>query len=261
MDEQFTDAEVRTSAALRRALGDLDARYPLVVDAQSWIDSAPRRVSAANRRLDGRMGTALGLAAVVALVAASVVVLVRNNEPAKESSIAATGLAHFANGISFDYPASWRLITHDTYGNGYVHYVIAVVGTGSWHSDCVTATTGHTTTMSCGQDVLSVGSGQIVVKIYRDHQSGPAVTCGSTQANATFGSLAVSQSGTATDRLWEIREPATEYFGAQNNYWIEARTDDPARMAEAEALVGSVRLAADPTMTGPDCLSLDPSAT
>lgn len=170
-----------------------------------------------------------------------------------------TGVARFSSneaGISFDYPAAWRLIGQDQTGD-LVHRTIAVVGTGSW-SGAGCTTFGNSA--SCKDGEIAVGPGQIVVRVYRDHQFGPAMVCDpSPTANATLGSVVARQTGSATDRIWEIREPSTPYFGAQNNLWIEARTDDSVQMARAEALVASVKL--DSGIAGVDCFSFEPSST
>ena len=171
-----------------------------------------------------------------------------------------TGLAQFGSAddrISFDYPAAWRLIAQDQYGD-LVHRTIAVVGTGTWTAaGCTTFGNGS----SCKDGVLSVEAGQIVVRVYRDHQFGPVMMCDpSPTANATLGTVVARETGSPTDRTWEIREPNSPYFGAQNNVWVEARSDDPAQMAKAEAVVASLKQA-DSGITGPDCYSADPNAS
>ena len=177
----------------------------------------------------------LGLVGLVALIGSAC-------NATASATPEATGLAHFSSvddGISFDYPAAWRLIAENQSGD-FVHRTIAVVGTGTWTAaGCTSFGNGF----NCKDGVLSVGPGQIVVRVYRDHQFGPMMMCDpSPTANATLGRVVARQSGTQSDRTWEIRDPGTPYFGAQNNVWVEARTDDPAQIAKAEALVASLRI-------------------
>ena len=136
---------------------------------------------------------------------------------------------------------------------------IAIVGTGSWRSGCRGTADPKSGDALCDEDHLFVDSGQIVVRVYRAHQFGPEPGCQAwPTANATLGSNAVNETGSPNDQTWEIRAPNTPYFGAQNNVWVEARTDDPAQMAKAEALIASLKIALNDS--GLDCYSADPSA-
>ncbi len=168
-----------------------------------------------------------------------------------------TGLTHYSageHGVSFDYPAGWRVIAENQYG-GVVQQDIVVLGTGSWSDGCTVGAN----SANCTGEKLTVAPGQIVVRVYRDHQFGPVVMCDpAPTANSTLGAVVARVTGSSTDRIWEIREPNTPYFGAQNNLWVEARSDDPAQMAKAEALVASLKQA-DNGITGPGCYSADPS--
>jgi hypothetical protein len=143
---------------------------------------------------------------------------------------------HFDNGeFSFDYPTDWPIIASG-FSSDKVEYVFMVVGDGTWKDGCV-----YTSNSSaCGPDTFDVPPGRIVVKIYR-WWGGPVVMCqGDTQANATFGTLAVRVRVKGAWATWEIRVPGNE-FGQNNNIFIEAHTADAVAMARAVALISSFR--------------------
>lgn len=219
---------------------------PLRLDVAGLV----ARAAAPRRRATWRLGLGVVLAGLVVIAAGAVAYPRLIAGPA--SSQAANGSTqHFeANSEAFDYPSNWHLIAQVSQGN-LMEYVLAVVGTGSWHQTC--GATG------CSPDTFDVSGSQIVVKVYQTHQIGPVTTCEGSDADATFGTVAVRQTGTATDQIWEIRRPSSE-FGAVNNLWVEARTDDPAEMARAEALVATIHWS-DNSIPGPDCWSPGPSAS
>ena len=143
---------------------------------------------------------------------------------------------HFDNGeFSFDYPTDWPLIAAG-FSSGRVEYVVAVMGNGTWKEGCVYTAN----SMACGPDTFDVPSGGILVKVYR-WWGGPLVMCqGDTQANATFGSLAVRERVDGVATTWELRVPGNE-FGQNNNIFIEVHTSAAAQLARAVALLGSFR--------------------
>jgi hypothetical protein len=94
--------------------------------------------------------------------------------------------------------------------------------------------------MVCGAETFGVAPGGVLVEVYRWY-GGPLPQCnGDQQANATFGDLAVRQTNNPTYTSWEIRDPGNE-FGKPNNIFIEVHTSDPARLAQAVAMVTSFR--------------------
>jgi hypothetical protein len=95
--------------------------------------------------------------------------------------------------------------------------------------------------MSCGSDVVDVGPGGVVVKIYR-WWGGPAPICrGDTQANATVGAMAVRKTVDGTTTSYEIRSPGNEFGQQPNNVFVEVHTGSAAQLLRAEALVASFR--------------------
>jgi hypothetical protein len=149
---------------------------------------------------------------------------------------------HYANGeVSFDYPADWSVIAGDDHGATGVLDVLAVLGTGSWHENCQSGSQGSMSWMNCGSDVVGFGPGGVVVKIYR-WWGGPAPMCrGDTQANATFGALAVRKTVNGTTTTYEIRLPGNDFGQQPNNIFVEVHTESPAQLVRAEALVASFR--------------------
>jgi len=141
---------------------------------------------------------------------------------------------HFYDGeLSFDYPADWPVLAGG-FSSGGVEYVLAVLGNGTWREGCVYTAN----SMTCGPDTFDVSPGGILVKVYR-WWGGPMVPCrGDTQANATFGDLAVRKTVDGTMTTWEIRLPGNE-FGQPNNIFVEAHTSNPSQLARAEDLVAS----------------------
>ncbi|MFI5258952.1 MAG: hypothetical protein ACHQ01_05000 [Candidatus Limnocylindrales bacterium] len=143
---------------------------------------------------------------------------------------------HFNDGQeAFDFPADWPVIAGG-FSSGGVEYVLAVIGEGTWKEGCVYSAS----STACSADTVKVPPGGVVVKVYR-WWGGPLELChGDTQANATFGNLAVRKRVDSAVTTWEIRVPGSE-FGSNNNVFVEAHTTDSGQLAKAEALVGSFR--------------------
>jgi hypothetical protein len=148
---------------------------------------------------------------------------------------------HFDNGdFTFDYPASWRTLS-GLYDETIVNEVDAVLGTGDWRTGCFETEypDGHGS-ISCTGDTFVVTGGRVVVKVWR-RVGGPVDTCGGdVGANATLGENAVLRTGSDSDSVWEIRNPG-QHFGWANNVIVEAHTSSAAGLAQAEALVASLR--------------------
>jgi hypothetical protein len=234
----LTPTERLAASALRAALHDESADQPLRMDVVGWIEGAPRK-------RPSLAWVPVGLAAVLALVL--VVGLVAwpraggslpgnaGESPSAGPSLPGTP-GHFDDGQeSFDYPTDWPTIAAG-FSSGGVEYVLAVLGDGTWREGCVYGEN----SISCGADTFDVPPGGILVKVYRWY-GGPMVPCrGDTQANATFGDLAVRKTVDGTATTWEIRVPGNE-FGQPNNIFVEVHTSDPSQLARAEALVASFR--------------------
>lgn len=148
---------------------------------------------------------------------------------------------HFDNGtIAFDYPTDWPILRSGMSSANGVFYILAVLGTGTWHENCVKQETGSSWSLACSGDVVEVPPGGVVVKVYW-RGGGPAPMCnGQTRANATVGPNAVLQTIDGSVTTWELRTPDGE-FGWPNNPTFEAHTSDPAQLAKAEAMVASFR--------------------
>jgi hypothetical protein len=148
---------------------------------------------------------------------------------------------HFDDGeFSFDYPTDWPVLAGSNHGATGALDVLAVLGIGNWKESCQSGAEGTMSWFQCGTDSVDVPPGGVVVKVYLWY-GGPAVPCrGDTQANATFGSLAVRKIVDGTVTSWEIRFPGNE-FGQPNNVFVEAHTSNPTELARAEQLVGSFR--------------------
>jgi hypothetical protein len=194
-----------------------------------------RVLDEASRPWRAASATALALALLVATTGCDGV----GSTPTPPSLPGSPG--HFDNGeLSFDYPTDWPIIrAGESSANG-VFYILAVLGTGTWHENCVKEATTSFVELACGADVVEVPAGGIVVKIYW-RGGGPAPSClGDTQANATLGPNAVRKTTDGATTSWEIRPPDGE-FGWPNNPIFEAHTSDPAQLARAEAMVASFR--------------------
>jgi len=239
----LTPTERLAASALRAALHDESVDQPLRMDVVSWIEGAPRK-------RPSLAWVPVGLAAVLALVlvvglvawprAGGVLPGGAGESPSAGPPSAGPSLpgtpGHFDDGQeSFDYPTDWPTIAAG-FSSGGVEYVLAVLGDGTWREGCVYGEN----SMSCGPDTFNVAPGGILVKVYR-WWGGPLVLCrGDTQANATFGDLAVRKTVVGNVTTWEIRVPGNE-FGQNNNIFVEVHTSDPSQLARAEALVASFR--------------------
>ncbi len=148
---------------------------------------------------------------------------------------------HYDDGqFSFDYPTDWPVIAGTDNGREFVAYVLAVFGNGTWAENCQSGGDSSFGWSNCGTDVVTVPTGGEVVKVYLWY-GGPAVPCrGDTQANATYGDLAVRETVEPGVTTWEIRAPGNE-FGQPNNIFVEAHTDDPAQLAKAVGVMASFR--------------------
>ena len=169
------------------------------------------------------------------------------------STSAAPGLAHYAaegslaGGISFDYPADWHIIQQGIVARHY-QWVPVVLGTGDWHLNCQLIppsgdSVGGTT---CGQDIFTVGTGQIVVEIYA-WQGPPGATQTPPPGAAVLpaGWRAVV-ADTASSSTWRIYLP-----GWLQPLTVEARfagPDSEDARSQVKRLVES--LAVSPTLLG-----------
>jgi hypothetical protein len=231
----LTPTEWRAASALRAALHDESADQPLRMDVVGWIEGAPRKRPSLAWVPVG-LAAVLALVLVVGLVAWPWVAGVVPGGPSLPGT-----LGHYDDGqISFDYPTDWSVLAGSDHGATGVMDVLAVFGNGSWHESCQRGAEGTSSWMSCSTDAVDVPSGGVVVKIYMWY-GGPMVPCrGDTQANATFGDLAVRKTVDGTVTKWEIRVPGNE-FGQNNNIFVEIHTSNPSQLARAEALVASFR--------------------
>jgi hypothetical protein len=231
----LTAREERAAAGLRLALRATSEEWPLRVDAAAWVASVP------NRRSIGRR-LPVGIAAALVVIVVGTVAFAAWSRGAPEGGGASPSAGrsipgtpgHFDNGeLSFDYPADWPVLAGG-FSSGGVEYVLAVLGNGTWREGCVYTAN----SMTCGPDTFDVSRGGILVKVYR-WWGGPMVLCrGDTQANATFGDLAVRKTVDGTMTTWEIRLPGNE-FGQPNNIFVEAHTSSSSQLARAEDLVAS----------------------
>ena len=66
--------------------------------------------------------------------------------------------------VTFEYPAEWRMITGGFFARHY-EWFEAVLGTGDWRLGCTQSvdSNGNVYAVSCGDDALTVGPGQVVV--------------------------------------------------------------------------------------------------
>jgi len=248
----LTGREERAAAALRLALRSVSEEWPLRVDAAAWVASVPRRRSI-GRRLP--VGIAAALAVLIAGAMAFTAWPRGAGPPSPGPSLPGTP-GHFDDGQeSFDYPTDWSVLAGSDHGATGVMDVLAVLGNGSWHESCQRGAEGTSSWMNCSTDAVDVPSGGVVVKIYLWY-GGPYVPCrGDTQANATFGNLAVRKTVDATVTTWEIRVPGNE-FGQNGNIFVEVDTSSPSQLARAEALVASFRWAPGESNVG-GCASIE----
>ena len=239
-----TAGERLAAAALRRALLETSAEWPVHIDASAWLATAPKR-----RPVMARLP--IGLAAALTVVLLGVLAISARPAATGPSSSPATPTSRpgqFDNGtFSFDYPTGWRTLS-GLYYEGLASTVDIVIGTGDWQTGCYSNSGGG----GCSGDKVNVSGGRIVVKVYR-RTGGPAPECrAGPSANATLGPNAVLASTTGTMTTWEIAQPNAQ-FGWPDNIFVEAHADGPAGLVEAEALVASVRW--DPGATNLYCSS------
>jgi hypothetical protein len=244
-EPNLTTREERVAAALRVTLREVSEDSPLNVDVSAWVARNSRR-----RTSVLRLPLGMAAALVVMLVGAiAFVSLPRATGPGSTAPSLPGARGHFDNGsFSFDYPATWAALAGE-YNEGLALQVFAVVGTGDWKTGCYTTANGG----GCTGDVVNASGGRIVVKVY-ERVGGPVNMCGGdTTASATLGPNAVSKSTDGPTTTWEIRMPGAD-FGWTNNVFVEVWAGDPSQLAQAEALVGSFRWAANTTNAG-NCYS------
>jgi hypothetical protein len=245
-----TGRERRAAAALRQALEETSAEWPIRVDAAAWVATTPRRRSVVAR-------LPIGLAAALTVVLLGVVAISARPAATGPSASPASPTSrpgHFDNvTFSFDYPASWRTLS-GSYYEGLANTVDIVIGTGDWQTGCRSWSSGAFSGQDCTGDKVDVSGGRVVVKVYQ-RTGGPAPECLGPSANATLGSNSVLATTTGSVKTWQIREPGGQ-FDWPNNVIIEAHTDGPAGVASAEAIVASFRWT--PGTSSPDyCAPVD----
>lgn len=240
-----------SDAQLTRRLGDAlkaEARqHPLAADfAASVSEELPDRTPRSRWSLTGAPAVAATVVLAIAAVALVVAISPRLIGPAPGSSVApsasnesspAGDLAHYDHdGISFDYPAEWRVIEEGINARHY-QWIPVVIGTGDWTLNCQTIPPSGDSLggITCGQDIFTVGAGEIVVEIYTwQGPGGPIQTPPPSAVQLASGWPATREDGADTS-VWQIYLP-----GWLKPLTVEAHFDaamvDSAR-ADVEALV------------------------
>lgn len=88
--------------------------------------------------------------------------------PSPVQGSAVNGLITYAGKtVSFDHPASWRMITGGFWARHY-EWIEAVLGTGDWHIGCWQTVDSHgdVTSVSCSGDSFVADPGEVVVELY-----------------------------------------------------------------------------------------------
>jgi hypothetical protein len=229
-------------------------RHPLADDFSSSVAaSLPERPA----RTFWSPATVPAAAATVVVVLAAVVLVVAISRhliaPGRGgSSLPSTNgpsqsqaavLAHYDHdGISFDYPAAWRVIEANINARHY-QWIPVVIGTGDWQLNCQAIPPNGNSLggVTCGRDIFTVDAGEIVVEIYAwQGPGGPIVTPPPTATQLPSGLPATRQDGADTS-VWQVYVPDWV-----SPLVIEARFDpDTADSAKAavQALVESLAIA------------------
>ena len=223
----LTNREERAAIALRAALHEIAAGEPFRVNRDAFAASAPRE-----RVLRGHLPAGLAAALAVVLIAGLAVVA------APRLGIVGSGTTrtHFDNGqFAFDYPAAWQTLATRPGGD------LPVLGTGKYSLGCP----GQPSATGCGEEITDISGGGIVVTMWVD-SSGPPASCVKEDAlsAAPLGDAWIrrydedARHATQPTTRWEIRRPGYD-FGMNGNLWIQAVTDNPAELANAEAMVAT----------------------
>jgi hypothetical protein len=250
-DETILTGEERAARALREALRHKAMTEPLRMDAVAWIGRAgeQRTKGVCGARRWAAFGAA---AAIVALVAAGAIATWPRWGSTGASGSAGPSFAvpveHFATDtFSFDYPASWRVLSgsyrEDTINDQFEVQVYGVLGTGGWSTGCRRTAT----TTVCPGDEADVSGGRVVVKVSADVR-GPLMPCGPGRSpNVALGPNVVwrTDGGPAAGGAitWEIGQPGGVYHGLGSVGIMVWGAEDSDRLAEVEALIASFRWA------------------
>ena len=146
-------------------------------------------------------------------------------------------------GVSFDQPASWRLMASDLLVRHY-ESIVAVVGTGTWNSNCgpVLGSTGSITGERCGPDQIRLPAGGVVVVISSSGM--PPIAPGQLPRPSAAVSLAgggwADASESASASAWTVWFPGLETPLAISAHYAEPGVD--ASRSAVRALVLSLRL-------------------
>jgi hypothetical protein len=164
-------------------------------------------------------------------------------------------LAHYDhNGISFTYPTDWRVIEEGIAPRHY-QWIPVVIGTGGWTLNCqaIPPSGDSLGGVTCGQDIFTVGAGEIVVEIYTwQGPGGPIQTAPPSATQLPSGWPATREDGTARS-VWQIYLP-----GWLKPLTVEARFD----AAMAESARAQVQALVESLAVSPDLLpAISPSPT
>lgn len=239
---------------LGEALAAEARRHPLANDFSSSVSaSLPERPA----RTFWSPATVPAVAATVVVVLAAVALVVAisphliapgpggsslpsTNGPSQSQAVV---LAHYDHdGISFDYPAVWRVMEANINARHY-QWIPVVIGTGDWQLNCQAIPPSGTSLggVTCGPDIFTVDAGEIVVEIYAwQGPGGPIVTPPPTATQLPSGLRATRQDAADTS-VWQVYVP-----NWVSPLVIDARFDpDTADSAEAavQALVESLAIA------------------
>jgi hypothetical protein len=148
---------------LSEALEREARRSPLPRDfAVTLADQLPDRTR--GRRRSNIAIAAIGATLILGVAAVAVVLAIVRPDGGR---VGTTGdAAHYAaDGITFDYPADWRIIERDLEARHY-QWIPVIVGTGDWTLNCQAIDPpGDSGGVNCGADIFTVGPNQIVVEI------------------------------------------------------------------------------------------------
>jgi len=143
--------------------------------------------------------------------------------------------------VSFDYPASWRIIQEGIEAGSY-RYIPVVLGTGEWKLNGTVDDAASTSSgcLSCGPDIFTLAPGEIVVEMYTLQGPMPIPHTPPPTAILLPNGWRATTEDTTRSSTWQVYVPGWLYPLTVDARFADPRSDD-ARAAVRQA-IESLRL-------------------